>query len=64
MRATLRLHLLLRRHHVHAELELHAHQRAPLERGGGDLLDPLHGVERFLDGRETSRSITSGDAPG
>jgi hypothetical protein len=36
-------------HRVGADLELHADDRAALERGRADLADPLHGVERLLD---------------
>ena len=43
------LHVLLRDGDVDAEIELEADDRDAFERGGGDLLDPLHGVQRFLD---------------
>ena len=43
------LHLGLHLHHVDAEVELQSDHRRPLGGGRGDLLQPLGGVERFLD---------------
>ena len=43
------LHVLLRDGDVDTEVELQANDRHALERGRGDLLDSLNGVERLLD---------------